>query len=155
MIEEVCSVCVRACRDCGRPKCECDQVTRKAFLMNVGDWVIHRDTGTLGKVKYLHAPGEYTSPINGKPVPNDIVELDGGHTFLRYKSEWDYLTSEDVAFLNQFSEATKGLIAGAGSRAAMLKLPAARAAAAIRYVLERQARKLPLYASDPGITPRS
>ena len=123
--------------------------------MKIGDWVMHNDTGAIGRVRTMHRPGSYVSPINGQPVHSDVVELDDGNAFLLnpgYENAWSPLLERDVAFVAWVNDRVRDIVVEAVGKAKWMGVPSFETAAALRYVFERQARKLPTHrGGDPGI----
>ena len=50
-------------------------------------WVLVKGTSVVGRALKLHAPGEYTSPVNDQPVDAPVLELLGGHAFVAQEGD--------------------------------------------------------------------
>lgn len=88
----------------------------------VGDLVLHRRTGEIGRIREVHAPNEYL--ISDKPVSCPVVVLNSGTPFLDVpgKNAFDFLP-DDVApsiellrgmFDAYVSDAVHGLVVSHG-----------------------------------------
>ena len=68
---------------------------REKRYAKVGDLVIHKNSGEMGRVETVYAPNEY--PVGGRPVSCPVVVLDSGTPFLDVpgKTLFDFLP--DVA----------------------------------------------------------
>ena len=102
---------------------------REKRYAKVGDLVIHKYSGEMGRVSSVHAPNEYL--IDDRPVSCPVVVLDSGTPFLDVpgKTLFDFLPDVAEVFRigveGRFDDAMAQIVAdahavGIGERDAML-----------------------------------
>jgi len=79
--------------------------------MEPGQFVFDKVTGSMGRVKKLHGPGEYVSPANQLPVEDAVLELEGGASFLVEENRFATMTEGAV---NECASVSADVLMGLG-----------------------------------------
>ena len=84
-------------------------------------WLMHVETGTIGRAETFHGHGEFVSPTNGKPVEGPVMTFDTGDSFVVTGDALVPLTDVEVAvyeasvkMLTAMMQITMGLANAAG-----------------------------------------
>jgi len=115
-------------------------------MFPIGTPVLDSSTARWGYVKAIHAPNEYISPHNHKPVNANVLELDTGDSFVLRNDASDaerfvQLDVEKASFLAEFQTRLAGFIAEQ-AQACKTKMTLTFFAMMANQALKRQAFEL-------------
>jgi|SRR5271166_1967323 len=89
----------------------------------------------VGQVSHVYEPNQYISPLNGKPVPSCVLELDGGHAFHfdgnapvdTFVARFQRLVGKEKSFLLATMGAVDEVTRGSAALARSMGVPPTRA----------------------------
>jgi hypothetical protein len=73
--------------------------------MKAGEFYQHKPTGTIGRLKAIHEPGHWKTPMGCETFPEgieaptcEVVEFETGDAFMHNPENFRLLTEKEVAF---------------------------------------------------------
>lgn len=110
-------------------------------------WLLHNDTGVVGRAKQLHPKGTYVSPLgDGKPLSEAALELDTNDVFVIRPDAFTPLSEREVGLVEGVSTMVSSAITIAIRQAAAAKINLPVASLLILSVLKMHERSLDLEA---------
>ncbi len=77
----------------------------------VGSYVLHVPTLVVGRVKARWYDGQFVSPVNGKAVPGDVIQLEDGNAMVAKPGVFLKMGKPEIRFFQTVQEGLAGLVA--------------------------------------------